>query len=117
MRTSYLLLFAIALGFTGCTHPKITAFDLNGPKPVEVGMPYYLPKYYLVVSKNVKYIPTPTVGLTASRNEVEVSEERRDDYHLYRLFSFRVEPRLFTLAGSLRSACRLEPMTYSAVPY
>jgi hypothetical protein len=52
----------------------------------------------------------------ASRNEVEVSEERRDEYQLYRVFSFRAEPRLFTLAGSLRGSCRLEPFSYSAVP-
>jgi hypothetical protein len=52
----------------------------------------------------------------ASRNEVEVSEERRDEYQLYRLFSFRAEPRLFTLAGSLRSSCQLEPLHYSALP-
>jgi hypothetical protein len=52
----------------------------------------------------------------ASRNEVEVSEERRDEYQLYRLFSFRAEPRLFTLAGSLRSSCQLEPFSYSALP-
>jgi hypothetical protein len=51
-----------------------------------------------------------------SRNEVEVSEERRDEYQLYRLFSFRAEPRLFTLAGSLRSSCQLEPFSYSALP-
>jgi Domain of unknown function (DUF3883) len=52
----------------------------------------------------------------ASRNEVEVSEERRDEYQLYRVFSFRTEPRLFTLGGSLRSSCQLEPMNYSALP-
>jgi hypothetical protein len=52
----------------------------------------------------------------ASRSEVEFSEERRDDYQLYRLFSFRAEPRLFTLAGSLRSSCQLEPFSYSGVP-
>jgi hypothetical protein len=52
----------------------------------------------------------------ASRNEVEVSEERRDDYQLYRLFSFRAQPQLFTLAGSLRSSCQLEPFSFSAVP-
>ena len=52
----------------------------------------------------------------ASRNEVEVSEERRDEYQLYRLFCFRAEPRLFTLGGSLRSSCQLEPFSYSALP-
>ena len=52
----------------------------------------------------------------ASRNEVEVSEERHGDYQLYRLFSFRTQPRLFALPGSLRDSCRLEPFTYSAAP-
>jgi hypothetical protein len=52
----------------------------------------------------------------ASRNEVEFSDERQEDYQLYRLFGFRAEPRLFTLAGSLRSSCQLEPFNYSAVP-
>ena len=47
----------------GCTHPKITAVNLNDPKAPE-GIPYYLPKPYLVVSKNIRYIPAPTVGLT-----------------------------------------------------
>ena len=52
----------------------------------------------------------------ASRNEVEVSEERQGDYRLYRLFSFRTQPRLFTLAGSLRASCKLEPVNFSAMP-
>lgn len=52
----------------------------------------------------------------ATRNEVEVSEERGSDYQLYRLFSFRTQPRLFTLAGSLRASCQLEPFSYSALP-
>jgi len=34
--------------------------DSNKPK----GIPYYLPKPYLIISKNIRYIPTPTVGLT-----------------------------------------------------
>jgi hypothetical protein len=52
----------------------------------------------------------------ASRNEVEVSEERGDEFQVYRLFGFRAAPRLFTLAGPLRNSCRLEPWNYSAVP-
>jgi hypothetical protein len=64
MKAPKLLLLAIIVGLSGCAHPKITAYDLNKDKPVEVGLPYYLPKYYLVVSKNVRYIPMPTIGLT-----------------------------------------------------
>ena len=52
----------------------------------------------------------------ASRNEVEVSEERGEEYQLYRVFSFRAEPKLFTLAGSLRQSCQLEASNYAALP-
>jgi Domain of unknown function (DUF3883) len=52
----------------------------------------------------------------ASRNEVNVSENRAEQYQLYRVFSFSSEPRLFTLPGSLRKTCRLDPYTYSALP-
>jgi hypothetical protein len=53
----------------------------------------------------------------ASRNEVDVSAKREDQYQLYRLFSFRSQPRLFALGGSLRDSCRLDPANYSAIPY
>jgi hypothetical protein len=45
----------------GCT--GITAVNLNDASAPQ-GIPYYLPKPYLFVSKNVRYIPTLTVGLT-----------------------------------------------------
>ncbi len=50
----------------------------------------------------------------ASRNEVEVSAQRQDDYQLYRLYKFAEQPKLFVLPGSLRRSCRLDPVTYSA---
>jgi hypothetical protein len=53
----------------------------------------------------------------ASRNEVNVSAKREAQYQLYRLFSFHSQPRLFSLSGSLRNSCRLEPANYSAIPY
>jgi len=52
----------------------------------------------------------------ASKNEVEFSEQRRNDYQLYRLFHFTKLPRLFVLPGSLRDSCTLEPNQYSALP-
>ena len=52
----------------------------------------------------------------ASRNEVGVSETCEGEYQLYRLFSFRVRPKLFVLGGSLRNTCELEPTTFSALP-
>jgi hypothetical protein len=52
----------------------------------------------------------------ASRNEVDFSETREREFHLYRLFSFREQPKLFVLAGSLRNTCALEPSIFSATP-
>lgn len=52
----------------------------------------------------------------ASRNEVGVSETREQAYQLYRLYSFREQPKLFVLAGSLRNTCDLEPVSYSGLP-
>lgn len=52
----------------------------------------------------------------ASRNEVNVSERRAEQYQLYRIFAFDSQPRLFALPGSLRKSCRLDPHTYSALP-
>jgi hypothetical protein len=52
----------------------------------------------------------------ASKNEVEVSETRENEYQLYRLFHFERQPKLFILPGSLRNTCSLDPMQYSALP-
>jgi len=52
----------------------------------------------------------------ASKNEVEISEAREDEYRLYRLFNFAQQPKLFVLPGSLRNTCSLDPMQFSALP-
>ena len=58
----------------------------------------------------------PMTPFFATRREVGVSVARRSVYHLYRLFSFAVEPRLFILVGSLRDTCRLEATQFAATP-
>ena len=51
----------------------------------------------------------------ASRNEVAVSVEESDRYHLYRVFRFRdTPPKIFTLPGSLRLSCDLDPIQFEA---
>jgi hypothetical protein len=60
---------ALPLILASCSSPSFTAVDLNKGSPSygkNVGMPYYLPKTYLVVTKNVSYIQTPTTGLTTN---------------------------------------------------
>jgi hypothetical protein len=47
---------------------------------------------------------------------VGISEAREVEYQLYRLFSFRQQPKLFVLQGSLRTTCELDPVSFSAVP-
>lgn len=47
-----------------------------------------------------------------TRNELACSEASADRYHLYRVFTFRRDPRLFTLAGPLNKVCALEPTQY-----
>lgn len=49
-----------------------------------------------------------------SRNELRVSQERARAYHLYRLFRFREDPRLYGLQGALDQTCRLEPVQFAA---
>lgn len=47
-----------------------------------------------------------------SRNEVAVSADLDEKYHLYRPFHFRKQPQLFTIAGSLGRTCKLEATQY-----
>lgn len=49
-----------------------------------------------------------------SSNEVAVSESHATEYHLYRLFGFRVAPRLFTVHGALPATCWLSASSYLA---
>lgn len=49
-----------------------------------------------------------------SRNEAEFSDECSDQFHLYRLFEFRRQPRMFDLSGKVQQWVRLDPITYLA---
>ncbi|MEO5740318.1 MAG: DUF3883 domain-containing protein [Vicinamibacterales bacterium] len=49
-------------------------------------------------------------------NEVRVSEREARRYHLYRVFEFAKDPRMYILRGALSEVCRLEPTQYQARP-
>lgn len=51
-----------------------------------------------------------------TQNEVQVSEARPREYHLYRVFDFDRERRLYTVRGALPETCLLEPTAYRGVP-
>lgn len=56
--------------------------------------------------KNTPFYVTP--------NELRFSQENAKRYHLYRIFRFRADPRVFTLQGNLNELCDLKPSEYLA---
>jgi len=52
----------------------------------------------------------------ASRAEVNFSKSSQREYQLYRLYRFKIDPKLYVLPGSLNQTCRLDAVTYSAFP-
>ena len=68
----------------------------------------------LIEVKTTKYgIETP---FYVTRNEVAVSEKHAPRYQVYRLFSFRDAPRLYTLPGAIDTTCRITAANYVAMP-
>lgn len=49
-----------------------------------------------------------------SHNELKVSQAETQKYHLHRVYSFRTQPRFFTLQGDIAQHCCLDPITYRA---
>lgn len=49
-----------------------------------------------------------------SRNEMAVAEERRDDWHLLRLWNFARDPRAFALRPPLERHVALTPLNFTA---
>ncbi|MFN2376360.1 MAG: DUF3883 domain-containing protein [Candidatus Binatia bacterium] len=62
--------------------------------------------------KTTKYGSYTPFFLT--RNELHVSQSAADRYHIYRLFAFREQPRLYTLRGDVAESCVLTSTTYMA---
>ena len=48
----------------------------------------------------------------ASINEIEFARAYESQFHLYRLFEFRREPKLFGLQGRLETHCKLDPVSF-----
>lgn len=55
----------------------------------------------------------PATPFIVTRKEVAVSKESAAHYHLYRLFDFRREPRLFQKPGQIEQAFTLDPTARS----
>ena len=50
-----------------------------------------------------------------SKNEYDFSQSKKQDFHLYRLFNFEKDPKLFTLPGSFDDFCTKEPINYKGI--
>jgi hypothetical protein len=50
-------------------------------------------------------------------NELSVSRHRFEEYHLYRLFNFERDPKIFRLEGSLEKSCTLHATEFRAMPF
>ncbi|MBR9865884.1 MAG: DUF3883 domain-containing protein [Oceanospirillales bacterium] len=60
-------------------------------------------------TKGTKYNP-----FYITPNELRFSQENAKRYHLYRVFKYRTDPKLFTLQGDLEELCNLRPSEYVA---
>ncbi|WP_220636542.1 DUF3883 domain-containing protein [Georgfuchsia toluolica] len=47
-----------------------------------------------------------------SRGEVKFAQRYSEEFHLYRLFDFRKEPRMFDLQGMIEKHCTMNPINY-----
>ena len=75
-----------------------------------------------ILSRNIngtdKYIEVKTTKLGKetpfffSRNELLFSQNKPSDYHLYRLFNFNQNAKMFVKNGGLDTICTSIPMTY-----
>lgn len=75
-----------------------------------------------ILSRNLngtdKYIEVKTTKLGKetpiffSKNELDFSVEKSNDFHLYRLFNFEEQARMFTRNGALNQICNTVPVSF-----
>ena len=69
---------------------------------------------------STRLIEVKTTGLgkyfpfNVTVNEVRCSQARPVEFHLYRVFNFGPDARLYMLAGELSKSCHLDPTQYRA---
>jgi hypothetical protein len=70
--------------------------------------------------ESAKLIEVKTTGLgkffpfLVTVNELRCSEDMTEQFHLFRVFNFAQEPRVYILTGSLRERRQLEPVLFRA---
>ena len=66
----------------------------------------------LIEVKTTAYGPSTPFFVT--RNEVNISQDAQEQFHLYRAFTFRTRPRLFSKQGAIDQSFSLEPSAFEA---
>jgi hypothetical protein len=72
------------------------------------------------IDDSERFVEVKTTGLGkhfpfyVTVTEVRCSEDQPQRFHLYRVFDFAREPRVYVLTGALTQVCRLEPVQYRA---
>ncbi len=67
-----------------------------------------------------KYIEVKTTAYAKetpfyiSKQEIDFAATNEESYRLYRVFEFRLDPKLFELAGAIDKHCLLDPVSYRA---
>ncbi|HNV82984.1 MAG TPA: DUF3883 domain-containing protein [Arenimonas sp.] len=77
----------------------ILSFDLDGRER------------FIEVKTTAYYAETP---FFITPNEIKFSREYSNEFYLYRLFSFRKKPQMFSLPGPVEANCYLDPINYRA---
>lgn len=49
-----------------------------------------------------------------TRNEIGLSKAEMERFHIYRLFDFRKDPRIFSFRGPVDRYCKLDPLIFQA---
>lgn len=82
------------------------------------GMGFDILSFNLDGSERFIEVKTTTFGMETpfflSERELVRSQVAKDDFHLYRIFEFRKQPRLFDLPGPLDAKVHLDPVSFRA---
>jgi len=104
------------LHMAGCRHLADQVEQVSSSQGDGVG--YDILSYEISGRERFIEVKTTAFGISTpfyvTRNEILRSEKDFEKYHLYRIFSFRTNPRLFDLPGAISENCSLDATAYLA---
>jgi hypothetical protein len=105
---------------TAAGRPDLAAAVRWSAKEIGDGLGYDIESFRPDGTQRLIEVKTTNNGILTpfyiTRNEVDVSEARADVFSLYRVFDFRIEPKLYRLDGSVNESATLEPWVFLGMP-